>query len=255
MTTDNAPAETPVATIVPPINGNATPAAVVPPVTPAAPAMTREEKLAMIAQLSADSDDEADKLLDKILATAKKDAERREKAAADKAMGEKRGLFGETLKANALDALTALGIVIPEKGMKLAFTFDFQRATDGGIMATVTEATKAVRTATTGGTRAPRTTGGTSDDRPVLSNLGITKMVYKGAEMKNASALAEALGQKKEGDSAPRYMAAWARQHRDEANEVIVTINGTEAFLGDVVAEKWPATASEAEATPAPATA
>lgn len=230
----------PTSTVVPPVatNGEA-------PATEA-PKSAAERLAALMALLGDEKGDELDTILTRFEKAATKEVERKEREAAEAAFAGKKAEFATFMQASVKDGIDNLGIVIPEKGLTLSYDFKLTHDSTGGLMISVEEKTKALRSASTGGTRAPRSTSGTSDNRPALTNLGIASFKYGDAEIKAASQLAEALGIKNEKDSAPRYVAAWARTNPEKANEVIAVLaDGTEAFLGDLVLSAYPVKETE----------
>lgn len=178
--------------------------------------------------------------------------EKDEKAATERALGEKREAFVDAVRTNVVDVLGALGIVIPAKGMLWEMKIEGS-ATGPMVSMTLPEKKTRASSGTSSGTRTASGTG-TASVLSMTNPAGSKVKAFKlpdGSETTKAVDVANVLGCFVEKENQGRTVLRFAKGNVDKANEIIVSFDdGTEAFLGDAVAVAFPA---KAVATPAAA--
>ena len=166
-------------------------------------------------------------------------------AAQLRAIGEKNLELVNAVRENLDAVLTALGITLPEKGLK--WTLEAVPSINGTRTISMANFEKAPRKNAAGtGTRAANGTGTGRDSimSPTIDGVKASTtgfILENGSEVTAASQVAKGVNVFKEGENQGRTVLAWAKANRDEANKIQIVVNGVKSPLGDFVATHYAA--------------
>lgn len=207
------------------------------------------------ARIEADTKSAIEKAIQAANAKMAKELSKLDDEAQESALREKKGELVKQEQEFMLGIFQTLGITIPEKGMTIKQEIKMEHGPNGSIMCSITIPDKVVSTPKVNAdgspvTRAPRGSGTGRHTITEIDNLD--SWSFAGVTAKPWSQLLAALDVDVKGDAPTRKIVSWALTEKSKANEVVVKFtDGSEDFLGDLIAKHFGATETASPEAPA----